>query len=93
MTLPHERPPPDTPHRRLEPRAEQPLNSSNASALCTTVGIDDATGHGQGHIGLVCDLLIDAGINTGHWIGIDIAPKPSTTTAPFADGHGPQRTR
>ncbi|QOH59597.1 hypothetical protein [Rhodococcus rhodochrous] len=69
MTLPHETPPARHIPSWLRTTVEQPLNSSNASALCTTVGIDDATGHGQGHIGLVCDLLIDA----GHWIGIDIA--------------------
>ncbi len=42
-------------------------------ALRTIVGIDDATGRRRGHIGSVCDLLIDAGIDTDRWTGIDIA--------------------
>ncbi|MEE2061581.1 hypothetical protein [Rhodococcus artemisiae] len=42
-------------------------------ALRTAVGIDDSTGHRRGHIGSVCDLLIDAGIDTDRWTGSDIA--------------------
>ncbi|MDV6297070.1 hypothetical protein OCS65_29630 (plasmid) [Rhodococcus aetherivorans] len=42
-------------------------------ALRTIVGIDDATGRRRGHIGSVCDLLLDAGIDTDRWTGIDIA--------------------
>lgn len=42
-------------------------------ALRTIVGIDDATGQRRGHIGSICDLLIDAGIDTDRWTGIDIA--------------------
>ncbi|UZF48276.1 hypothetical protein [Rhodococcus rhodochrous] len=42
-------------------------------ALRTVIGIDDATGRRQGHIGSICDLLVDAGIDTDRWTGIDIA--------------------
>ena len=42
-------------------------------ALRTIVSIDDATGTRRGHIGAVCDLLVDAGIDTDRWTGIDIA--------------------
>ena len=42
-------------------------------ALRTIVGIDEATGRRRGHIGSVCDLLTDAGIDTDRWTGIDIA--------------------
>lgn len=42
-------------------------------ALRTIVGIDDATGRRRGHIGSVCDLLLDAGIDTDRWTGADIA--------------------
>jgi len=42
-------------------------------ALRTIVGIDDATGRRRGHIGTICDLLLDAGIDTDRWTGIDIA--------------------
>ncbi|WP_120284490.1 hypothetical protein [Rhodococcus rhodochrous] len=42
-------------------------------ALRTIVGIDEATGRRRGHIGSVCDLLLDAGIDTDRWTGTDIA--------------------
>ncbi len=42
-------------------------------ALRTILGIDEATGRRRGHIGSVCDLLLDAGIDTDRWTGIDIA--------------------
>ena len=42
-------------------------------ALRTIVGIDEATGTRRGHIGSVCDLLVDAGIDTDRWTGVDIA--------------------
>ncbi|WP_156665623.1 hypothetical protein, partial [Rhodococcus phenolicus] len=42
-------------------------------ALRTILGIDDATGRRRGHIGSVCDLLLEAGIDTDRWTGIDIA--------------------
>lgn len=42
-------------------------------ALRTIVGIDETTGPRRGHIGSVCDLLVDAGIDTDRWTGIDIA--------------------
>ena len=42
-------------------------------ALRTIVGIDEATGRRRGHIGSICDLLVDAGIDTDRWTGIDIA--------------------
>ncbi len=41
--------------------------------LCTVIGIDDATGQRRGHIGSVCDLLLEAGIDTERWTGSDIA--------------------
>ena len=41
-------------------------------ALRTIVGIDETTGQRRGHIGSVCDLLVDAGIDTDRWTGIDI---------------------
>jgi hypothetical protein len=40
-------------------------------ALRTIVGVDEATGSRRGHIGSVCDLLLDAGIDTERWTGID----------------------
>jgi len=42
-------------------------------ALRTIVGIDDTTGRRRGHIGSVCDLLVDTGIDTDRWTGVDIA--------------------
>ncbi len=42
-------------------------------ALRTVIGIDDATGLRRGHIGSVCDLLLEAGIDTDRWTGVDIA--------------------
>ena len=42
-------------------------------ALRGLVGVDDLTGHRRGHVGSVCDLLVDAGIDTDRWTGIDIA--------------------
>lgn len=42
-------------------------------ALRAVVEVDDATGHRRGHIGSVCDLLVDAGIDTERWTGSDIA--------------------
>ncbi|TWH41149.1 hypothetical protein L612_005800000020 [Rhodococcus rhodochrous J38] len=42
-------------------------------ALRTIVGIDDTTGQRRGHIGSVCDLLLEVGIDTDRWTGIDIA--------------------
>ncbi|MBS9376050.1 replication protein [Rhodococcus sp. B50] len=42
-------------------------------ALRAVIGIDDAMGKRRGHIGSVCDLLTDAGIDTTRWTGIDIA--------------------
>ncbi|WP_144377017.1 hypothetical protein [Rhodococcus pyridinivorans] len=41
--------------------------------LRTIVGIDEATARRRGHIGSICDLLLDAGIDTDRWTGIDIA--------------------
>lgn len=42
-------------------------------ALHTILGIDETTGRRRGHIGSVCDLLLEAGIDTDRWTGIDIA--------------------
>lgn len=42
-------------------------------ALRGLVGIDDLTGQRRGHIGTVCDLLVEAGIDTDRWTGVDIA--------------------
>ncbi|GAA4470905.1 hypothetical protein GCM10023094_00630 [Rhodococcus olei] len=42
-------------------------------ALRRLVGIDDLTGRRRGHIGSICDLLVEAGIDTDRWTGIDIA--------------------
>ena len=42
-------------------------------ALRGTVGIDDLTGQRRGHIGSICDLLVEAGIDTDRWMGRDIA--------------------
>nr|AKF16007.1 putative Rep protein [Prescottella equi] len=42
-------------------------------ALRGLVGIDDLTGRRRGHIGTVCDLLVEAGIDTDRWTGVDIA--------------------
>lgn len=42
-------------------------------ALHTVVGIDNATGQRRGHIGSVCGLLLEAGIDTDRWTGVDIA--------------------
>ncbi|MCD2114602.1 Rep protein [Rhodococcus rhodochrous] len=50
-------------------------------ALRTIVGIDDTTGRRRGHIGSICDLLVDAGIDTDRWTGIDIAQTLNHDTA------------
>lgn len=42
-------------------------------ALRGRIGIDHVTGQRRGHIGSVCDLLVEAGIDTDRWTGIDIA--------------------
>lgn len=42
-------------------------------ALRGLVGTDELTGQRRGHIGSVCDLLVEAGIDTDRWTGIDIA--------------------
>ena len=42
-------------------------------ALRAVVGLDEATGKRRGHIGSVCDLLVEAGIDTTRWTGADIA--------------------
>ncbi|MET4614119.1 hypothetical protein ABIC28_005132 [Rhodococcus sp. PvR044] len=42
-------------------------------ALRGLVGIDELTGQRRGHIGSVCDLLVEAGIDTDRWTGVDIA--------------------
>ncbi|MGW0022158.1 hypothetical protein ACWDUD_27925 [Rhodococcus sp. NPDC003382] len=42
-------------------------------ALRGRIGINHVTGQRRGHIGSVCDLLVEAGIDTDRWTGIDIA--------------------
>jgi hypothetical protein len=42
-------------------------------ALRSTTGVDDLTGRRRGHIGSICDLLVEIGIDTDRWTGIDIA--------------------
>jgi len=50
-------------------------------ALLAVIGIDEATGKRRGHIGSICDLLVDAGIDTDRWTGIDIAQALNHDTA------------
>ncbi|TWH10213.1 hypothetical protein L618_004300000020 [Rhodococcus rhodochrous J45] len=63
---------PTTPRPRALQRAAAQL-IERIPALRTIVGIDEDTGRRRGHIGSVCDLLTDAGIDTDRWTGIDIA--------------------
>lgn len=59
----------------------RPLNLQRAAAELVTripalrsiAGVDDLTGRRRGHIGSICDLLREAGIDTDRWTGIDIA--------------------
>lgn len=59
----------------------RPLNLQRAAAelvaripaLRSTTGVDDLTGRRRGHIGSICDLLVEIGIDTDRWTGIDIA--------------------
>lgn len=63
---------PTTPRPLVLQRAAAQL-IDRVPALRTIVGVDDATGKRRGHIGSVCDLLLDTGIDTDRWTGTDIA--------------------
>lgn len=60
---------------------QRPLNLQRAAAelvlripaLHRIVGRSGCASSDTGHIGVVCDLLVEAGIDTDRWTGIDIA--------------------
>ncbi|WP_404316381.1 hypothetical protein [Prescottella equi] len=41
-------------------------------SLGAAIGVEDASGRARGHIGVVCDALVKAGIDTTRWTGLDI---------------------
>lgn len=75
--------------RAGEDGSSRPLNLQRAAAqlveripaLRGRIGVDDRNGRRRGHVGVVCELLVTAGIDTDRWTGTDIASELNRAAA------------